>query len=95
MKALSQMLFAGACVFALSHSGLAQMQTVPPAPPAAPAAPRYPAIPRLQTPDDLARKAKAKECSAKADAQGLHGEPRKAFRDKCKKESAGSAKPKL
>jgi len=42
--------------------------------PAAPAAPKAPAM-----------KAKAKECSAKADAQGLHGKARKDFREKCKK----------
>lgn len=32
-----------------------------------------------------ARKAKAKECSAKADAKGLHGKARLEFREKCKK----------
>jgi hypothetical protein len=31
-----------------------------------------------------ARKAKSKECSAEADAKGLHGKARKRFRDKCK-----------
>jgi len=35
--------------------------------------------------DDMAKKAKAKGCSAKADAQGLHGKARKDFREKCKK----------
>jgi len=33
-----------------------------------------------------AKKAKAKECSDKADAKGLHGEARKKFRSECKKE---------
>jgi len=32
-----------------------------------------------------AKKAKAKECSDKADAKGLHGEARKKFRSECKK----------
>ena len=29
--------------------------------------------------------AKSKECSTQADANGLHGKARKAFRDKCKR----------
>jgi len=36
--------------------------------------------------DMTAKKAKAKECSDKADAKGLHGEARKKFRSECKKE---------
>ncbi|HET6377758.1 MAG TPA: hypothetical protein VFG05_05555 [Methylocella sp.] len=32
-----------------------------------------------------ARNAKAKECSAKASAKGLHGKARLEFREKCKK----------
>jgi|SwirhisoilCB3_FD_contig_31_11703640_length_301_multi_3_in_0_out_0_1 hypothetical protein len=35
------------------------------------------------TPDE--KRAKSKECSAKADAQHLHGKARKAFRAKCKR----------
>ena len=31
------------------------------------------------------KKAKAKECSEKADQQNLHGKARKAFRAKCKR----------
>jgi hypothetical protein len=34
--------------------------------------------------DMTAKKAKAKECSMKADAQKLHGKARKEFRSKCK-----------
>ena len=30
-----------------------------------------------------ARSAKSMECSKQADAKGLHGKPRKAFRSKC------------
>ncbi len=33
-------------------------------------------------------KAKSKECSAQADAQKLHGKPRKAFRKACLKKAA-------
>jgi hypothetical protein len=38
----------------------------------------------IASPDDMAKKAKSKECSAKADAQGLHGKARVAFRETCK-----------
>ena len=39
-----------------------------------------------KTPEQLATmSAKSKECSAKADAQNLHGKERKAFRHECKK----------
>jgi hypothetical protein len=34
---------------------------------------------------DAEKKAKAKECSDKADAQKLHGAARKTFREKCKR----------
>ena len=53
----------------------------PPAPAAAPAtAPASPAA----TPEDK-KKLMSKECSAKADAQKLHGKARKKFREECKK----------
>jgi hypothetical protein len=32
--------------------------------------------------------AKSKECSTQADAKGLHGKARKAFRSKCKRDKA-------
>jgi hypothetical protein len=79
MKTLASLMLAGALVFAFGQSGLAQM--TPPAATTAPAAPKAPAT----SADDVAKKAKSKECSAKADAQGLHGKPRKEFREKCKK----------
>lgn len=34
----------------------------------------------------------SKDCSAKADAQNLHGKERKAFRSKCKREGTAAAK---
>ncbi|MCI0465795.1 MAG: PsiF family protein [Beijerinckiaceae bacterium] len=89
MKGLTRLMTAAAAAFAFSAAAFAQMGVYPPAP-AAPAP-----APSIPPGDYLARRAKAKECSVKADAQGLHGEARKAFREKCKKEGAGSAKPKL
>ena len=38
------------------------------------------------------RTALSKECSAKADAQNLHGKERKVFRSKCKREGPTAAK---
>jgi hypothetical protein len=38
------------------------------------------------------RTAISKDCSAKADAQKLHGKERRAFRSKCKREGATAAK---
>jgi hypothetical protein len=38
------------------------------------------------------RSAISKECSAKADAQNLHGKERKVFRTKCKRDAAAAAK---
>ena len=38
------------------------------------------------------RSAISKDCSAKADAQKLHGKERHAFRSKCKREGAAAAK---
>jgi hypothetical protein len=83
MKTLVGLMIAGALVFSFAQSGYAQMN--PPAAPAAPAAPKA-------TPEDMATKAKNKECSAKANAKGLHCHPvthkgckeRLEFREKCK-----------
>jgi psiF repeat len=71
MKNLVRLMIVGAFVFSFAQSGYAQ--TSPPAAPAAPAAPT----------DAMAKKAKAKDCSAQAKAQGLHGKARKEFRAKC------------
>ena len=83
MKTLASLMLAGSLVFAFGQSGYAQM--TPPAAPAAPAAPKVPSAPKAMSADDMAKKAKSKECSAKADAQKLHGKARKEFREKCKK----------
>jgi hypothetical protein len=84
VKTLASSMLAGALVFSVTQSSYAQMS--PPAAPAAPVAPKAPAMPKAMSADDLAKKAKAKECSAQADAQKLHGKARKEFREKCKAE---------
>jgi hypothetical protein len=83
MKILVRLLLASSLVVAFGQSGYAQMTA--PAAPAAPAAPKVPSAPKAMSADDMAKKAKSKECSAKADAQKLHGKARKDFREKCKK----------
>ena len=91
MKTLARLMLAGAFVLTLGSSGFAQMPAATPAAPAAPGVPKAPAIPKapampkVPTADDTVKKAKAQECSAKADAQGLHGKAREEFRAKCKK----------
>jgi hypothetical protein len=42
-------------------------------------------------PTDAAKKAISKACSDQATAKGLHGEPRKAFRSKCKRNGGKAA----
>ncbi len=83
MKTFARLVIAGALVFAFGQFGYAQTTA-----PAAPAAPATPAVPKAKkapmTAEDMAKKAKAKECSAKADEQKLHGKARKEFREKCK-----------
>jgi hypothetical protein len=83
MKTLARLTLAGAFVFALGSAGFAQAPAPAPATPTAPAAPKAPAVPKVPK-MDAATKALAKECTAKADAQGLHGKARKEFREKCK-----------
>jgi hypothetical protein len=83
MKTLASLMLAGALFFAFGQSGYAQM--TPPAAPAVPAAPKAAAMPKAMSADDMAKKAKSKECSAQADTQKLHGKARKDFREKCKK----------
>jgi psiF repeat len=86
MKTVVRLAAAGAFVFALGATGFAQAPAPAPAAPEAPAKPAAPKAP--MSPEAMAKKkvmsAKAKECSAKADAQGLHGKARKEFREKCK-----------
>jgi hypothetical protein len=79
MKTLVRLMIAGAFVLSFSAAGYAQMQATPPAAPASPAAPVAPKAKKAPM------SAKAKECSDKATAQGLHGKARKEFREKCKK----------
>jgi psiF repeat len=81
MKTFARFALAGSFVIGLSVTGFAQAPAPAPAAPAAPA----PAKPKATKPMDAGAKALAKECSAKASAQGLHGKARKEFREKCKK----------
>ncbi|HEX3496201.1 MAG TPA: PsiF family protein [Methylocella sp.] len=85
MKTIARLMIVGALVFAFGQFGYAQ--TTAPAAPAAPVAPAAPKVPKPKAPmsaEDMAKKAKSKECSAQADAQKLHGKARKEFREKCK-----------
>jgi len=86
MKILARIAVTGAFVFALGATGFAQATAPAPAAPEAPAKPAAPKKP--MSPEEMAKKkamsAKAKECSAKANAQGLHGKAREEFREKCK-----------
>ena len=73
-----------AAALTLFAGSLALAQTpVKPVVPAKPAV-TAPAATMPHTMDE-AKKMKSKECSAKADAQSLHGKARKKFRDECKK----------
>jgi hypothetical protein len=78
MKFACSTIVAGVLMLSIPGAGFAQQQQ-PAAPPAAATAAKAPA-----TSDD-AKKAKAKECSAQADAKSLHGKARKEFRSKCKR----------
>ncbi len=82
MKFAFSSILAGALVLAIPGVCLAQQQ----APAAAPAAPAPAAAAAAKAPgmSDDAKKAKAKQCSAEADAKNLHGKARKEFRSKCK-----------
>ena len=92
MRTIARLMIVGAFVFACGQSGYAQMPMTPPAVPAVPAVPAMPAVPTVpavpkspaMSAGDMGKKAKSKECSAKASAQGLHGKARKEFREKCK-----------
>ncbi len=74
----------------LFMAGTAFAQT--PAAPAAPA-PDAKAAPMAKTTKAKPEQtAESKECSAQADAKGLHGKERKKFRSECKKEAMGKPK---
>jgi Spy/CpxP family protein refolding chaperone len=66
----------------LAFSGAAFAQApAAPAAPTMPAAPATPATPKVEKP----RTAKSLDCSKQANAQKLHGKPRHAFMNTCKK----------
>jgi psiF repeat len=79
MKPVIHLMIIGAFLLSFSAVSYAQMQASPPGTPATPAAPATPKAKKAPM------SAKAKECSDKATAQGLHGKARKEFREKCKK----------
>ncbi|ACK52431.1 conserved hypothetical protein [Methylocella silvestris BL2] len=81
MKLMLSSLLAGSLILSSVAVGFAQQ--TPAAAPASPAAAPAAASKPSGLSDD-AKKAKAKECSTQADAKGLHGKERKAFRQKCK-----------
>jgi hypothetical protein len=78
MKAATSLILAGALALSAPCAALAQQQT--------PAAPAKPA----EAPD-AAKRAKDKQCSDQADAKKLHGDERKAFREKCKRGAGAPA----
>src|SRR5437016_3410991 len=73
LTTLVRLTLACAFIFALGSPGFPQAPAPAPATPTAPAAPKAPAVPKVPKAMDAATKALAKECSAKADVQGLHG----------------------
>lgn len=74
MKTAASWMMAAMLAFCCAQAGYAQTP-----------APKAPAVAApIATASDEAKKAKAKECSAQADAKGLHGKARKEFRSKCK-----------
>jgi hypothetical protein len=85
MRIVTRLIAAAAFAFAASQLSNAQVQTNPPSGGAAPAAPAE-SKPKKKpmSPEMAEMKAKAKECSKKADEKGLHGKARKEFREKCK-----------
>jgi len=84
MKLAGSTFIAGVLLLSLPAAGLAD-QAAPAAPTATPAAPTATATaPKAPAMSDDAKKAKAKQCSAEADAKNLHGKARKEFRSKCK-----------
>ena len=86
MKTFAQLALAGAFAFALDAPGFAQAPAPPPTAPMTTEGMPNPAMKKApKKAMDAATKALAKECSAKATAQGLHGKARKEFREKCKK----------
>jgi hypothetical protein len=85
MKGITRLMITSALVAGFAQLGLAQAQTNPPAGGTAPAAPKAAPMAKEMQSGMAEMKAKAKECSQKATAKGLHGKARKEFREKCKK----------
>lgn len=79
---MRNILIAGFISMSVATTAMAQT-TAPPPSASAPAATKT--TPKTKTPDK-ARSAESIECSKQADAKGLHGKERKAFRAKCKKD---------
>jgi len=74
---LAKAALAGALALTLSAGGAVAQSA---APAAAPASTGSPMTKKVEKP----RTAQSLECSKKADAQNVHGKPRKAFMSKCK-----------
>lgn len=85
MKPITRLLFVGALIVGFAALGHAQAPATPPGAGTAPAAPKAAPIEKKMSSGTAEMKAKAKECSKKADEKGLHGKARKEFREKCKK----------
>jgi hypothetical protein len=92
MKMVS--ILGSAIVATIVFAGAAVAQTPAPAPsqpPAAAAKPAPTAKPAAAAkPSAAQRQALSKECSAQADAKGLHGKERKTFRSDCKRNGGKS-----
>ena len=74
--------FAAALALSLSTTGAFAQAAAPATPATAPAT--TPAAPAMMKKGAKPRTAQSLECSKKADAQNIHGKPRKAFMSKCK-----------
>ena len=91
MTKISTLLGACAVLALASTAASAQMAPANKTAPAAKTAAMAPA--KAKGPAMTAPKtAESKACSAEADAKGLHGKARKAFRSKCKDDAAPAAK---
>ncbi len=77
---------AAAAIATLFLAGTAFAQTPAPATSAAPAA-KTAAPKATEAKAKPERTAESKECSAQADAKGLHGKERKKFRSECKRDA--------
>lgn len=94
MTVTKSALAAIAMAFAFTTTGAIAAEA-PATKPAATAEVKAPKVKKVKAPkakktdaEKAAYKVKSKECSAQADAQKLHGKPRKAFRKACLKKAA-------